>query len=589
LLSGWQRIAHTSARQRLSRRIARRIAPAADCSYFRSSTAFTTHCAPYLTPDGSGLLILSLVNGFHDGFRAVLLSGWQRIAHSSTRPRLSRRFARRIAQQIAAHCSYFRSSTAFTMVCAPYCSAEGSALLIIPLVNGFHDGFYAVLPLGWQRIAHSSTRQWLSRQFARRISQRMAADCSFFLSSTAFTTVCAPYCPADGSGLLILALFDGFRDGLRALFVSGWRRIAHSFTRQRPSRRFSRRISLQMAADCSFFLSSTAFTTVCAPYCSTDCSALLILPLVNGFHNVLRAVLLSGWQRIAHTSARQRLSRRIARRLGPAADRSYFRSSTPFTTVCAPYFTADGSGLLILSLVNGFHNGLRPVSLSGWQRIAYSSARQRLSRRFSRRIARRMVADCSFFHSSTAFTTVCAPYCPADGSGLLILALFDGFHDGLRALFVSGWRRIAHSFSRQRLSRRFSRRIAPRMAADFSFLRSSTFTTVCVPSCSSDRSLDRLFFRSYAALPTVCMPYGSTEGNSAHLWVHSYLLLVDDFANLLRDVGCSPYCSFFRSSTSVIRGRFAYHIPQWMAAHCSFSHSSTAFTMVFAPYCSADG
>jgi len=52
----------------------------------------------------AGLLILSLVNGFHDGLRAVLLSGLQRITHTSVRQRLSRRITRRIAQRIAAHC-----------------------------------------------------------------------------------------------------------------------------------------------------------------------------------------------------------------------------------------------------------------------------------------------------------------------------------------------------------------------------------------------------------------------------------------------------------------------------------------------------
>jgi len=182
------------------------------------------------------------------------------------------------------------------------------------------------------------------------------------------------------------------------------------------------------------------------------------------------------------------------------------------------------------------------------------------------------------------------PYFPVDGSGLRILSLVNGFHDGLRAAFLSGWWRIAHSFSRQLLSRRFSRRIAPQMAADCSFFRASmAFTTACVPYCSSDCSLDRLFFRSYAALPTVCMPYGSTEGKSAHLWVHSYVPLVDDFAKVLRTVDCTPYRSFIRSSTSVIPGRFSYRIPLWMAADHSFLHSSTAFTMVFTPYCSADG
>jgi len=128
------------------------------------------------------------------------------------------------------------------------------------------------------------------------------------------------------------------------------------------------------------------------------------------------------------------------------------------------------------------------------------------------------------------------------------------------------------------------------MPADCSFFRSSTaLTTVCAPYCPSDCPLDQLLFRSYAALPTVCMPYGSTKGKSAHLWVHSYLPLVGDFANVLCAVDYSPSHSFFRSSTTVITGWFAYCIRQWMAADCSLLHSSTAFTMVFAPYCSADG
>jgi len=84
------------------------------------------------------------------------------------------------------------------------------------------------------------------------------------------------------------------------------------------------------------------------------------------------------------------------------------------------------------------------------------------------------------------------------------------------------------------------------------------------------------------------VPYGSTEGKSAHLWVHSHLPPVDDFANVLRAVDCSRYRSFFRSSMSIIPGRFAYRIPQRMAADYAFLHSSTAFTMVFAPYFSAD-
>jgi len=99
-----------------------------------------------------------------------------------------------------------------------------------------------------------------------------------------------------------------------------------------------------------------------------------------------------------------------------------------FTKVFAPYFSADGGGLLILPIANGFHDGLGTVLLSRWQRIAHTSARQRLSRRIARRIAHRMAVHFSFFRSSTAFTTVCVLYCSADGSGSLILALVNGFH-----------------------------------------------------------------------------------------------------------------------------------------------------------------
>jgi len=123
-----------------------------------------------------------------------------------------------------------------------------------------------------------------------------------------------------------------------------------------------------------------------------------------------------------------------------------------FTTVYAPYFTADGSGLLILSLVNSFHDGLRAVLLRGWQRIAHSSAREWLSPQFWHRSAQRKAADCSYLSSSTAFPTVRVMYCLADGGGLLILSPVNGFHDGLRAVLLSGWQRIAHSSARQRLS-----------------------------------------------------------------------------------------------------------------------------------------
>jgi len=82
---------------------------AAGCSYSRSSTALTTDFAPYCSADGSGLLILPLVNGFH-GLRAVLLSELQWIAQSSARRRL------------------------LSPVRVPYSSADDSGLLILPHV-----------------------------------------------------------------------------------------------------------------------------------------------------------------------------------------------------------------------------------------------------------------------------------------------------------------------------------------------------------------------------------------------------------------------------------------------------------------------
>jgi len=209
---------------------------------------------------------------------------------------------------MAVPCSFLRASMAST-VCEPYCSADHSGLPIPALVIVFRDSSRAVLRSGWQRIAHSCSRQQLSQRLARHIAQRMAADCSFFRSLTAFPTVCAPYCSADGSGLLILPLVNGFHDGVRAVLLSGWRPIAHSFSRQRLSRRFARCIAPRMAAHRSFFRLSPAFPTVCAPYCSADGSAFLLLLVVNGFHHSLRTVLLSGWQWIAHSSARQWLLR----------------------------------------------------------------------------------------------------------------------------------------------------------------------------------------------------------------------------------------------------------------------------------------
>jgi len=258
-----------------------------------------------------GSLILPLIEGFHNGLHAILLGGIARwIDYSSARRRLSQLFGcrmarRKVSRLIGGFTHIFRLSMTLLTFYAPWIArriAHSSARRrqLSPASSR------TVFLSRWQWITHSCTRQWLSRRFAHRIAQRMAADCSYIRSSKGFTTDCASYCSA--SGLLILPLINGFHDGLRVVFNSGWQRIAHSFSHQRLSRRFSRRIAQRMAVYCSFFHSSMAFTTVCAPYCSADCSALLILPLINGFHNGLRPVLLSGWQRSAHYSARQRLS-----------------------------------------------------------------------------------------------------------------------------------------------------------------------------------------------------------------------------------------------------------------------------------------
>jgi len=70
---------------------------------------------------------------------------------------------------MAAGFSYCRSLMALKMDCEQYCTANGSGLLIPPLINGFPDGLRAVLLCRQERIAHSSARQQLSRWFACRI------------------------------------------------------------------------------------------------------------------------------------------------------------------------------------------------------------------------------------------------------------------------------------------------------------------------------------------------------------------------------------------------------------------------------------
>jgi len=116
----------------------------------------------YCSADGGRLQILSLVNSFYDGLCAVLLRRWQCIAHSSACQRLFRQFAHCIAHRLAVHCLFLHSLTAFQKVCALYLSADGGGLLILTLVNGFHDGLHTVLRSGWQRIAPTCTHQRLS-------------------------------------------------------------------------------------------------------------------------------------------------------------------------------------------------------------------------------------------------------------------------------------------------------------------------------------------------------------------------------------------------------------------------------------------
>jgi len=106
---------------------------------------------------------------------------------------------------------------------------------------------------------------------------------------------------ADGSRLLIHLLVNGFY-GLRAILLCGWQRIAHTFACQQLSQWFASRFPLRMAANHLLFRSSMSFT-VYASFWAADGSALLIPLLVQGFDNSLGAVLLSGWQWIANSSA----------------------------------------------------------------------------------------------------------------------------------------------------------------------------------------------------------------------------------------------------------------------------------------------
>jgi len=51
-----------------------------------------------------------------------------------------------------------------------------------------------------------------------------------------------------------------------------------------------------------------------------------------------------------------------------------------------------------------------------------------------------------------AFPSVRALYCSVDSSELPILLPVNGFQDGLRAVWLRGWHRIAYTSARQWLS-----------------------------------------------------------------------------------------------------------------------------------------
>jgi len=86
---------------------------------------------------------------------------------------------------------------------------------------------------------------------------------------------------------------------------------------------------------------------------------------------------------------------------------------------------------------------------------------------------------------------------------------------------------------------------------------------VCILYCLTDASLERFFFCSSMAYPTVRVLYCWMAGTTASSWAHPSPPLVDDFANVPHAVDCSPNRSFLRPSM--------------------------AFRMVCAPYCLTEG
>jgi len=198
------------------------------------------------------------------------------------------------------------------MVCAPYCSEDGSRLRILSVVNCFPHAFLRVLLCRWQRIAHSFTHEQLSRWFARCIAQPIAVHCSFFHSLTTFPTICVQYFSADGNASHFLPLIDRVYS-LGTILLSAWHRIAYSSTCQQVSHHFALHIASRMAAHCSFFHLTKGFELIRTPYCS-DGSEFLVLQLANGFHNGWRSATLVeyriGW---LNTSDCRRVSHQITR------------------------------------------------------------------------------------------------------------------------------------------------------------------------------------------------------------------------------------------------------------------------------------
>jgi len=200
--------------------------------------------------------------------------------------------------------------------------------------------------------------------------------------------------------------------------------------------------------------------------------------------------------------------------------------------------------------------------------------------------------DRSFFFFSTAFTTVCIPYCLTDGSLDRFFFCSSTAYPTVRVPYCSMAGTTAGSWAHPSppLVDLFANvRRAVDCSPNRSFLRSSTaFTTVCMPYCLTDGSLERFFFCSSTAYPTVRVPYCSMAGTTAGSWGHPSPPPVDDFANVPRTVDCSRYRSFFRSSTA-----FTTVCAPYCSANVSADRPifrlSTAFTTDGTQYCSAYG